>query len=329
MRMFGGSNVAKRLFKRIGLVLITLLLLLVLVVLASYINHRNQLRKEDSAFVPIGHQVEVNGHWMNVYSEGTGEKTIVFMSGAGTCSPVLDFKSLYSLLSKQYRVVVVEKAGYGFSEDSNAARDIHTILSETRQALSLAGISAPFVLCPHSMSGIEALYWAQQYPKEVTAIIGLDMSVPAAYKNMKINIPLMRLGAFAANVGITRWIPSLSESDAIQHGTLTQKEKDLYQIIFYRRTVTTAMINEAQEIKKSAETVAAGATVSVPILIFSSNGSGGTGFDTNTWRSFHRKFIQSVPNGKIIELDCPHYVHDYEYEKIAKATSLYLSKLTK
>lgn len=320
---------AKRLLKRIGLVLITLLLLLALVVLASYINHWIQLKKEDSAFVPIGHQVEVNGHLMNVYSEGTGEKTIVFMSGAGTCSPVLDFKSLYSLLSKQYRVVVVEKAGYGFSEDSDVARDISTVLSETRRALSLASISAPFVLCPHSMSGIEALYWAQQYPKEITAIIGLDMSVPAAYKDMKINIPLMRLGAFAANVGITRWIPNLSESDAINYGTLTQKEKELYKVIFYRRTATTAMVNEAQEIKRSAETVAAGKTVSVPILIFSSNGSGGTGFDKNTWRSFHEKFIDSVPNGKMIKLDCPHYVHDYEYEKIAEVTSSYLSKFTK
>lgn len=318
---------AKRFFTRIGLVLITLVLLLALVVLASYINHRIQLKEEDSSFVPMGRQVEVNGHLMNVYSEGSGKETLVFMSGAGTCSPVLDFKSLYSLLSKQYRVVVVEKAGYGFSEDSDAPRDIDTVLSETRQALSLAGISAPYVLCPHSMSGIEALYWAQQYPKEVTAIIGLDMSVPAAYKDMKINMSFMWLGAFAANVGITRWIPSLSESDAMKHGTLTQEEKKLYKVIFYRRTATNAMINEAKEIKKSAETVAAGKTVNVPILIFSSNGSGGTGFDENTWRGFHKEFIQSVPNGKMIELDCPHYVQDYAYEKIAEETVSYLSKL--
>lgn len=34
---------------------------------------------------------------------------------------------------------------------------------------------------PHSMSGIEALYWAREYSDEVSGIIGLDMSVPESY----------------------------------------------------------------------------------------------------------------------------------------------------
>lgn len=47
---------------------------------------------------------------------GRGDKTLVFMSGGGTCSPILDFKSLYSLLSSEYKIAVVEKFGYGFSD---------------------------------------------------------------------------------------------------------------------------------------------------------------------------------------------------------------------
>lgn len=141
-----------------------------------------QLSKEDSVFQTKGIQVDVNDHSMNVYVEGTGDKTLVFMSGGGTSSPVLDFKSLYSLLSDTYRIAVVEKAGYGFSEvTENTSRDIDRVLSETREALRLAGVNGPYTLCPHSMSGIEAIYWAQQYPEEVTAIIGLDMSVPQSF----------------------------------------------------------------------------------------------------------------------------------------------------
>lgn len=74
------------------------------------------------------------------------------------------------------------------------------ILSETRLALHKAGI--------------EALYWAQKYPDEVEAIIGLDMAVPEYYEKMKINLPLMKLGQYAADLGITRLIPALAESDA-------------------------------------------------------------------------------------------------------------------
>ena len=40
-----------------------------------------------------------------------------------------------------------------------------------------------------------ALYWAQKYPDEVSAIIGLDMAVPEYYDSMTINIPLMRAAA--------------------------------------------------------------------------------------------------------------------------------------
>lgn len=312
----------KKIFKSLGFIIAILLIILVI----SFINHKIKLQNEDSDFVPIGQQVEVNGHSMNVYVEGTGDTTLVFMSGGGTCAPVLDFKSLYSILSDKYRIVVVEKAGYGFSEDSNVSRDIDAVLSETREALSLLNIKGPFVLCPHSMSGIEALYWTQQYPDEVEAIIGLDMSVPEAYNDMEINIPLIKLSSFAANIGITRFIPSLAESDAIKYGTLTEEEKELYKVVFYRRTATKAMINEVGEIKKNAEKVANGQKVIVPILLFTSNGEG-TGFDVEKWHDVQYRFIESSLNGKLIELDCPHYIHDYEYKRIAEEIATYLDDI--
>ena len=151
---------------------------------------------------------------------------LVFMSGGGTCSPILDFKSLYSLLSDTYQIAVVEKLGYGFSDVADQSRDIDSILEDTRAALTAAGLSAPYILCPHSMSGLEALYWAQKYPDEVSAIVGLAMAVPGYYDSMSINIPLMRIAGRAANIGITRFIPGISDSDAVKHGTLSETEKE-------------------------------------------------------------------------------------------------------
>lgn len=106
------------------------------------------------------------------------------------------------------------------------------------------------------MSGIEALYWVQKYPDEIEAIIGLDMAVPEYYENMKINLALMKLGQYAADLGITRLIPTLAESDAIKHGTLTNDEKNRYRAIFYNRTATVTMINEAKSVKDNARIVA-------------------------------------------------------------------------
>lgn len=216
--------------------------IIIIFLLAVYINHRIQLNKESKLLTPLGEIIEVDGHNMSIYTEGTGSKTIVFMSGGGTCSPILDFKSLYSLLSDEYKVVVVEKFGYGFSDVVNKERDISSILEDTRTALKSAGIEAPYILCPHSMSGIEALYWAQQYPEEVSAIVGLDMAVPKAYEDYNINIPMLKLSQFAANVGITRILPGVAESDAIKYGTLTDEEKEIYRAIFYSRTATTTIV---------------------------------------------------------------------------------------
>jgi hypothetical protein len=56
------------------------------------------LASEESLIeTPIGQYVEVDGHKMNIYTEGEGKHTLLFLSGSGTAAPVLDFKSLYSL----------------------------------------------------------------------------------------------------------------------------------------------------------------------------------------------------------------------------------------
>ena len=280
-----------------------------------------RLRKQQqkrNLLTPLGELVEVNGHNMSVYTEGDGDKTFVFMSGSGTCSPILDFKSLYSLLSNEYKIAVVEKFGYGFSDVVDKNRDIDTILSETRMALDKAGIEPPYVLCPHSMSGLEALYWAQKYPEEVEAIVGLDMAVPDYYDEMNINIPIMRLGQYCAGLGITRWIPSLAESNAIKSGTLSQKEKEIYRAIFYQKTATVTMIDEAKAVKKNAGVVKEKGIPQVPMLLFISDGSGGTGFTKEKWRSILKEYISNHNNASCIELDCPHYIHDYEYQRISE-----------
>lgn len=309
-----------------GLKIILIIITLLIVLLSAiYINHLIHLKKESELRLPLGQLVEVDGHDMSVYIEGDGDTTLVFMSGAGTCSPILDFKSLYSLLSDEYQIVVVEKFGYGFSDIVDKNSDINSMLEDTRTALTAAGLDAPYVLCPHSMSGLEALYWAQKYPDEVTAIIGLDMAVPQYYDNMKINVPLMRAASLAAAMGITRLIPGLAESDAISHGTLSDREKEIYKAVFYSRTATATMINETESVKENAKKVNSLEVPQLPMLLFISNASGGTGFDKETWRRIAIDYISQVNDGKYIELDCPHYIHDYEYEEISERIIKFLS----
>lgn len=308
--------------KIVCIIIVSLIILLLIV----YIDHQVHLKMETELRSPLGQIVEVDGHNMSVYIEGTGDMTLVFMSGGGTCSPILDFKSLYSLLSDQYKIAVVEKFGYGFSDIVDKSRDIDSILKDTRAALIEAGLTAPYILCPHSMSGLEALYWAQKYPNEVSAIIGLDMAVPEYYDSMNINVPLMRIASWAANIGVTRFIPEISDSDAVKYGTLSDLEKEIYKAIFYSRTATVTMINETESVKENAKKVNNVGVPQLPMLLFISDGSGGTGFDKETWRKIPIEYLSKVDDGKYIELDCPHYIHNYEYKKISESIITFLSE---
>ena len=134
---------------------------------ATFIFHRISLEKEQASLTPMGQQVLVNGHQINVYVEGDGPETIVVLSGAGIASPILDFKEVSESLSKRYKVVIVERAGYGYSDDSNHSRDVIEVLSETRQALSQANVKGPFIILSHSMASLESLAWQEKYPDEV------------------------------------------------------------------------------------------------------------------------------------------------------------------
>ena len=75
----------------------------------------------------------------------------------------------------------------------------------------------------------------------------------------------------------------------------------------------------------SAQNVNDGGIPQIPMLMYISDGSG-SGFDKETWRKFQTEYIAQVSGGKYVELDCPHYVHDYKYETISKGIVEFLSE---
>ena len=296
--------------------IITISILLIFVLF-----HQIMLKVEEPLRAPLGQLVEVDGHKMSVYTEGTGDKTLVFLSGSDTPSPILDFKSLFSLLSDEYRIVVVERLGYGFSDIVDKPRDIDTVLSETRAALAAADIDGPYVQCPHSMSGLEALYWAQQYPEDVEAIVGLDMAVPDAYENFKNNVFMNAVSQLNAKTGIIRLLPLLNELDCVKHGTLTEEEKKIAHALLYKNFSNRTTINELKYVSENATIVGAGEIPQVPMLLFISNDISTTELTDATQR-----YANTAENTKVIQLDCPHYVHDYEYNRISKEIKAFLQE---
>jgi pimeloyl-ACP methyl ester carboxylesterase len=305
---------------------------ILLAVIISFIYHRVCSWREKREFPPVGKMVEVNGHKMHVYAEGQGPDKLVFLSGGGTACPSLDFKVLYSRFSENYRTVVVEKAGYGFSDTARVPRDIDTILEETRSALQLAGEKGLYVLFPHSLSGIEALHWAQKYPDEVKAVIGLDSAVPTVYQNIgenRLNIFVLVRGLMGLifQSGIYRFIPRYFEKEpALQGSALTGAEKAAYRALCYRNFLTSNMLAELKTCYANANIVdALGAPSDTPMYFFISDGKE---VGIEGWQTMLVDYLKQIENGKYKILNCGHYVHDYEPDTIARESENFITGLT-
>lgn len=292
----------------------------ILILLSIY--NKIKMKSEEPLLKPLGQIVEVDKHNMSIYAEGKGEKTLVFLSGAGTASPILDFKSLYSLLIDDYQIVVIEKFGYGFSDIINDKRSFDTILRQDREALSKAGITGPYILCPHSMSGLEAILWAQTYPDEVEAIVGLDMSLPRAYDHFDFDgiVFKERLVGIARKLGLARFF----YTDGSLPQALSKEEKDIYKAIGCRIAVNEDIINEGQAIPKACKTIDSMIKPDIPMLMFVSDGKE-TGIEN--WIDIQKEYASELSEVKLIELDCGHYVHNFKQRRISNDMKEFIESL--
>ena len=286
----------------------------------TFVFHQFSLRNESKLLTPIGKEVTVNGHQMNVYIKGEGSETIVFLSGAGIASPILDFKNLSDSLSQKYKVVVVERAGYGFSEDSDRSRDVMEVLSETRQALAQAHVSGPYVIISHSMASLESLAWQEKYPSEVKALIGLDWALPASYEDLKDNQALLTVAYWSSKIGLLRYFP---ESFYIKNPTLTETERQQYKLLAYKQLMSQAMLHESRLAKENAKKVPSSINPKIPALLLVSNGEGTT-FSQSEWQRYAERFASDQSNVQVVYMDAPHDLYHYQSDAIVSRIKEFL-----
>jgi pimeloyl-ACP methyl ester carboxylesterase len=197
-----------------------------------------------------------------------------------------------------------------------------TILEETRTALQSVGENGPFILFPHSVSGLEAIYWLGKYPEEIAAIIGLDMGFPEYYLNRKrtpMNIDLVLMNV-VSRLGIHRvYYPK-----QVSGGYFTADEYRQAKYLMYRNFMNISVRNELKNIYANAEKVynTNYHKKTGKILLFSSNGSE-RGI---SWVHSKREFAERM-GAELVVLDCDHYVHHFESEKIMEKSKQFINEL--
>ena len=266
-----------------------------------------------------GELVTINEHKIHVYRAGNANApVIVFMSGHCTVSPVYDFKVLYEKLLNNFRIIVIEKYGYGYSDIYDSACDIDTLVSIQRQALVELGEEGPYILTPHSMSGLEAIRWKQKFPDEVSAIIGIDMATPLSFsvwkeEDIKKTVRLMK---------VLRGLRLASVLASVSNLCLTEEEFEQHKLLKKRNTFNICCINEAREVLNNAKVVGEDGNIECPTLLFSSNGKD----QEIDWVLNQQKFAE-IMGAKLISYDCGHYIHHFKSDEMCKEIIEFVNSL--
>jgi len=128
--------------------------------------------QEEGPLKPPGKMVDVGGYQLYFNVKGNAETTIVIEAGTGSWS--LQWLEFQNELSKYFKVVTYDRAGYGLSESSPYSRTAGNIAEELHTGLKNAGISGPYILLGHSYGGLIVKTFTNKYPDKVSAIILAD-----------------------------------------------------------------------------------------------------------------------------------------------------------
>ncbi|PEA81931.1 alpha/beta fold hydrolase [Bacillus pseudomycoides] len=322
----------RKLFKVLKNICIVSIAVILLVLLSVFIYHNYQLSKESSLIKSEGTLVNFNNKKINVYKEGSGEDTYVFMSGSGIAAPVYELKGLYSKFSKENKIAVIERAGYGYSEAFHDDRDIDTMLEQSREALIQSGNKPPYVLVPHSISGIEAIYWAQKYPNEVKGIIALDIGLPKQYVTHKMNlVDSLKVRGFnlLTKMGVHRLFPSVTYNpEVIRQSFLTEHEKEMYKALSYKQFFNNDMEQELlQSYNNGEKSVNLPIPKETPILFLDAIAKQNKNSKyTKQKNKDYEEFAEQLLIADVMKIQGTHSIYLYEPDEIYNLAMNFINK---
>jgi pimeloyl-ACP methyl ester carboxylesterase len=254
---------------------------------------------------------------------GSGNKTIILLPGFGVALPSADFGPLMRELSKKHTVVCVEYPGTGFSGPANTPRTNENYTEETRTALSLAGFKPPYLLMPHSASGIYSEYYAQKYPGELSGIIMLDTT--STGKQVSGNPPgfIYTIGKIQQASGLTRLAYALVKSPQKIENGYTAREINDYKKFACHVLNDTIIDQSLRMIDNINEVTVMAFPRQIPVLkLISSQTEKAVGAQ---YQAEHMNRLGSKAESKVI--DSSHFMYQTNVRDICESSDAFLGKI--
>jgi pimeloyl-ACP methyl ester carboxylesterase len=114
----------------------------------------------------------IDGRHMYGFLSGQGEPTVILDAGLGGTSK--DWVNIQPAIASFTQVFSYDRAGMGKSEKAPIPRTCKDIVHDLKNLLSAANLHPPYILVAHSWSGINARWYANQYPDELVGMVLID-----------------------------------------------------------------------------------------------------------------------------------------------------------
>lgn len=237
--------ILKKITKRIGTVWGRLAGGLTVLLIVGLVYQAAATSANRPALPPGGSLVDVGGYRLFLQTMGTAgsNPTVVFDSGLGTASSTANWSLVAPELAKHTQVVTYDRAGYGFSDDTDAPRTSARLAEDLHTLLHTAGIPGPYLLVGHSLGGFTVRMFAHRYPAEVAGVVLVDAAQEDQYHEDSSMLPYQ----VARTVGLVRGLGTagfLSDTDPVD-GHLAPGDARLMKEFVYARLANATQRSEA------------------------------------------------------------------------------------
>lgn len=170
----------KKKLKVILKILLFIIITSIVLILINFIVHKIKSKIEYDELNKLGYinKYSAGDYNLNIYRVGnkSSKHKLIAISGLGINDYSVEMSFVNDELKDDYEIIYIDRAGYGYSDDTSKKQTVEQIVSDYRNALKNAGIEGPYILLPHSLGGVYATYWESLYPQEIEGVIFIDTS---------------------------------------------------------------------------------------------------------------------------------------------------------
>ena len=275
-------------------------------ILLSLSTLSNVSAYDDKPFKPPGRFINIGFQTMYVDCLGENKPTIIVDVGIAASSA--SWYKIAKELSKNTRICLYDRAGYGWSDSGRGERTTATIVHELKLLVKRAEIPGPYIIVGHSFGGFTARYFPSKFPEDVAGLVLVDSSHPEQ---------IYRLSALD-NLGKK---PLITGRKSIAPENFSEFEKKWY-FLNSSRKATFAQMAELKYFKQSAYQVKhSGPLKDIPIAVLSRGISqlpelNGVSLE-NEWQDMQKDLLNLSKNSwHSIIVNSGHNIHEEAPAKI-------------